>query len=199
MATEQITPKFVQFPNGKVWAVDENNRIAGSVYLDDNDGDSEGNLESWLDALSEAATGSTIGLNDFSYSEDGNGLVSFNGIASELPENEEDYPKEGYKVLPVGSRELQEALMTQYCLMPVEVDHAIDALGIQYGEEHVLLIHGTGRQIRTPAYPAECDYVRIVRDGLELAYWTSDEWRDAPMDVMGAIMGAASGPSQATS
>jgi len=40
--------------------------------------------------------------------------------------------------------------------------------------------------------PSGCDYVRIVdgRDGEELVYWDSNEWREDPVGVMGAIMGA---------
>jgi hypothetical protein len=33
--------------------------------------------------------------------------------------------------------------------------------------------------------------VRIVVDGLELAYWHMDEWQKAPAEVMGAFLGAA--------
>ena len=37
--------------------------------------------------------------------------------------------------------------------------------------------------------PEGCDYVRFVdEDGEELKYWHSDEWRDDPELVMGAIM-----------
>lgn len=38
------------------------------------------------------------------------------------------------------------------------------------------------------------DYVRLCRpDGSESLFWSSDEWRDDPVLVMGAIMNAAAG------
>jgi len=53
----------------------------------------------------------------------------------------------------------------------------------------------TGHEVRVPAFPEACDYVRVVRhlpDGsvIECAYWNEDEWADDPADVVGAIMGA---------
>ena len=39
--------------------------------------------------------------------------------------------------------------------------------------------------------PEGTDYVRLVApDGGECAYWTSDEWAEAPVEVMGALCGA---------
>ena len=39
--------------------------------------------------------------------------------------------------------------------------------------------------------PLGCEYVRIINsEGKEVAYWSSSEWRDDPVSVMGAIMGA---------
>ena len=41
------------------------------------------------------------------------------------------------------------------------------------------------------ADPNGCSYVRFLdADKYETAYWASDEWRDAPEKVMGAVMGA---------
>jgi len=51
-----------------------------------------------------------------------------------------------------------------------------------------------GRKILTAAYPQECDYIRITdRADHEIAYWSCDEWRDSPQEVMGAIVGALNG------
>lgn len=61
-------------------------------------------------------------------------------------------------------------------------------------------------EVRTPRHPIPCDYVRLVcmkqersaphgfgspapRE-IELIYWDAEEWREAPVEVMGAIMGA---------
>lgn len=75
-----------------------------------------------------------------------------------------------------------------------ELVHAEDAL-VSNGElepECVLLLH-SGREIRTPAYPEPCSYVRVVQNGFELAYWDIDEIREDPEQVVGAIIGAAKG------
>lgn len=51
-----------------------------------------------------------------------------------------------------------------------------------------------GWELRCPAYPEECSYVRILnRDGREVGYWNEDEWRLDPAEVMGAIVGAMKG------
>lgn len=76
---------------------------------------------------------------------------------------------------------------------------------LDYGEESVIFHNAaTGVEVRTPAYPKECDYVRVVLTGAEahnevtgetlvgdceLVYWNVDEWREEGEDVMGAIMG----------
>ena len=75
----------------------------------------------------------------------------------------------------------------------VERDHAEGADDCSYENEFVIQA-SSGRFICAPAYPEECSYVRIVdRAGHELAYWTSDEWKEAPEEVMGAILGALKG------
>ena len=66
-----------------------------------------------------------------------------------------------------------------------------------YGDECVITL-ATGWTIRTDsaaASPEGSTYVRVCDPGGSEAdrYWTSDEWRDAPKDVMGAILGAAKG------
>ena len=53
---------------------------------------------------------------------------------------------------------------------------------------------GNGCTVRCPAYPEACSYVRVVdAEGVELAYWDSAEWAEAPEEVMGSIMGAIIG------
>lgn len=85
-------------------------------------------------------------------------------------------------------------------LKPQERDHLWDAQDADqraeetdtggYGDEAVLRVH-TGFQLRTPAYPGECDYVRVCDPlGREVVYWSSAEWQQAPEEVMGAIVGA---------
>jgi hypothetical protein len=48
--------------------------------------------------------------------------------------------------------------------------------------------------LHMPCAPFDCDYLRLVdrsvgKAGVELMYWTSEEWGDAPEEVIGAVMG----------
>jgi len=73
-----------------------------------------------------------------------------------------------------------------------EIAHARDITEAQadgFGEECVMVAH-SGRELRTPAYPAPVDYMRIAQHGFELAYWSLDEVKADAEDVLGAIMGA---------
>ena len=75
----------------------------------------------------------------------------------------------------------------------VELRHARQFAQDQYGEECIVVL-ANGRALHTPAFNQDCDYVRIVQAGHELAYWHSDEWRIDPLVAMGAILGCAHGP-----
>lgn len=69
-----------------------------------------------------------------------------------------------------------------------EFTHARDSLGAVYEGEVVISAH-SGRELRCAFSPSGVDYVRVVEHGFELAYWVCDEWREAPEEVMGAILG----------
>lgn len=186
---------FVRFPNGKVWKMGEHSFIEGTVQVADFM--SFDDTESRLDAISEAATGSIVGLSDFSYSYRGNDLVRFRGRAEGLPEfDDEGECEEGdFKLLTSDAPELRDALAAQYGLNEIEASHAMACLegSASYEDECVIDIAGSHRQLRSPAHPSECNYVRVLVDGLEIAYCVDDEWRDDPAVVMGAILGAAAG------
>jgi hypothetical protein len=75
-------------------------------------------------------------------------------------------------------------------LMPMALEHIRENAGNDYGEEAALLVHN-GFQLRYSAQGETPDYVRVCDPaGREIAYWVSDEWRDDPELVMGAILGA---------
>lgn len=85
-------------------------------------------------------------------------------------------------------------------LKPFERDHIWDAGDADiraeetgaggYGPECSMQVH-TGFIVKIPAFPEECSYVRVCDPlGREISYWISDEWKDAPEEVMGAIFGA---------
>lgn len=186
--TENPPICFLVCPNGDVWRLRPGSRIAGTVQVGESDQESD--LENFLDSVAECATGSASGLVDFSYQELGSGQVAFDGIAYDL--SDADGATE-YRILRADDPDLKQALVTQYHLADFEVEHALTSLENEYGDECCVQIVGSAREIRTPAHPEDCNYVRIVLDGLELGYWTCDEWRDAPAEVMGAIIGAAGG------
>ena len=58
------------------------------------------------------------------------------------------------------------------------------------GPETSVALTGGG-ELRAPAHPKECTYVRVVgSDFREVAYWDCAEWEEDPVGVMGAIIGA---------
>lgn len=76
---------------------------------------------------------------------------------------------------------------------PFEVAHALDNLDMGYGDETI--VHtASGRELRCPAPPRRCEYVRVAVqiDGrtYETACWRRNEWCRAPSEVMSAIVGA---------
>ncbi|MBZ0293968.1 MAG: hypothetical protein K8L99_15495, partial [Anaerolineae bacterium] len=154
---------------------------------------SKGDLEDMLDAISEAATGSLAGLCDFSYRYLGQDVVAFAGSVADMLSEEDSEVQE-----VVDRAEVIALLRAQYGIAEFEAVHALDAMADDYAKsgaivECALPIAGTARQLRCPSHPEPCSYVRVVIDGLELAYWNQDEWQEAPADVIGAIMGAAMG------
>lgn len=73
-----------------------------------------------------------------------------------------------------------------------EKRHARENLDVSYGPECVIPLEN-GREIRTPPFPGLCSYVRIVQQGYELAFWTTEEFADDAPGVLGALIGAAHG------
>lgn len=60
-----------------------------------------------------------------------------------------------------------------------------------YGTEVVLTVEN-GMQLATDGEDETgTSYVRVCDpDGFEVMYWNEDEWREAPAEVMGAIIGS---------
>lgn len=173
--------QFVQFPNGKVWPVNADGFITGTVEVPNY---TDYGLDEKLDAVSEEVAGDVCVLSSVSLQHLGASLVQFTSYVEDLPPLL-DPAVEGLR--------LKEALSKQYGLLPVEAEHLMANLGTSYPAETSLPIAGSMRKICCPAYPAECSYVRVVVDGFEIAYWTEDDWRDDPACVMGAFLGAANG------
>lgn len=93
-----------------------------------------------------------------------------------------------------GKPKTLEATAAERDWTPEELAHAIscDDEGIDYKNE-IKIELANGRVVCCPAYPEDCTYVRVVDQGYELGYWICDDWRDAPMICMGAIMGVMKG------
>lgn len=177
---------FTKFPNGKVWLVDDAFMISGTIEVPKvDDFHTFVDPDDFYDAVSLAVTGSIKGLQDISYTLHGGLLVSFSGLAVIV----EDDP--GCVELPLDSPELRVLLAQQYGIDDMEVEHILDNIETEYLHEFSVPIAGSARAIHCPAAPGECDYVRVVLDGkLEIAYWNQDEWKAAPAEVMGALLGA---------
>ncbi|WP_026186465.1 hypothetical protein [Thioalkalivibrio thiocyanodenitrificans] len=180
--------EYLKFSNGKVWRETHDHQIQGTVYVDYVSGVSPV-------TVSMAATGLNRALYGLDYRILGHGLVKFSFNADALKEGE----LKALETLSLGDPALADALGDQYHLNDAELQHAIDAERA-YGEakpdpagEFDVLIARNGREIRCPGYPQECDYVRVVIDDWELAYWHHQEWGEAPKEVMGALLGALGG------
>lgn len=175
---------FVRFPNGKVWQVGDHNFIMGSVSVPGYPS---------LGELSKAVTGSVDGLADISAECIGGDMFSFRAYAELHVTDVDDGEVVEHEIVKADDPRLRAALKEQYELDDFEVEHALASLELkdQYGDECVIQVSGSHRQIRTPAHPAECNYVRVVAGGFEIAMWVDDEWRDDPAVVMGALIGAA--------
>lgn len=46
-----------------------------------------------------------------------------------------------------------------------------------------------GLEVRCPAWPLPCTYVRVCQAGFEIGHWLSNQWRDQPEEVASAIFG----------
>ncbi|WP_126223518.1 hypothetical protein [Burkholderia ambifaria] len=178
--------RFIKFQNGKVWRVGVDDEVTGTVLVprltETND------RVGRHDAIAKAVTGSILGMDDIEYTMlDGN-KVRFSGYVA--------LPAEGptrCTELDVDSGELRTLLAAQYSLNSMEIEHALDNLHVQYGEETVVPIAGSGREIRCPVRTDSDSYVRVVVDGLEIAYWNRDEMVREPDDVLGALLVTARG------
>lgn len=83
---------------------------------------------------------------------------------------------------------ISNMLKANYGLDEFELSHAISAAEAEY-ENEIVIPMGL-REMRVPAHPLECNYVRFCVDGVELSYWAAEEWATAPAEVMGAIIGS---------
>lgn len=180
---------YVRMPNGRVHQYNRLTRVVSGMVPVGESGEvvTPGSWPEWVD---ECVTGEAHKyIKDLGYKSLGDNVVSFAGFL-------QVFPSAGSVVEQVGAEEFVQSMGESFGLLECEVRHALESLGDEYEEETVVPLEG-GRELRCPAYPAECDYVRICLGGIEIAYWISDEWVTDGTGVMGAIVGAMRGSRRA--
>lgn len=175
-----------RFPNGRLIRVSAG-RICGTTAFDETPaGLGAASPTDLRRALSSQITGNDTAMADMHIERTGS-FASYDANVGEF--------LDGVAARPVdASAQTQLALQQQYALIEVEARHALLNLDNDYGSECCVPL-ANGRELRSPAFPEECSYVRVVKDGLELAYWTDDEFRDQAAEVMGALVGSMRGRS----
>lgn len=191
---------FCKFPSGATWfANDETFQIFGTVKVDDYE--SIEGLDAKMDSISDAVfSDEDYCLRDFAFQYLGAELVSFIGnYDSILNVVATDSEEVGVEIFEANSiKELAdktdlEKFLRRYCITESELNHIFSSQEDQSGNECIVQVFGSNRKIHTPAYPMDCDYIRVTVEGLEVSYWVSDEIKEEPASVMGAIIGAISG------
>lgn len=158
---------WLKFPNGKVWFADDG-WITGSVNVRTF---ADSNEEAFLDALSEAAVGSSSGLMDFSWRAAGNGAYSFRGSIAEMVDQE---MTEGEIKRLGDDAEISAALQAQY---DIEVEVATMMIKNAYRRDSDALSHqeitapfaGTAYTLHRPKDAEADSYFRLTLDGIEIS------------------------------
>lgn len=186
-----MSQSFAKFPNGQIWPVQDGERISAQVFMGLDD------LMEYVgvvnDTVSERISGSSVGLTDLDYTviqAHDNQVVLAVGACIQTVQDPDDEDRDDRA--PVRATLEEFAAFSRWS--DAMLAHAKACGDETYAAESVITTPD-GRQIRCPAYPEECSYVRVVDFGFELAYWVCDEWSQTPEDVMGAIMGVAQGGS----
>lgn len=192
MNTKTFTEKALyRFANGKVWLI-EGGYIEGTVWVS-LDVLAKG-VDPLLDAISEAATGSIVGLMDITWRIIGQDVVSFSGRIDTSCMEEDEMPV----LMDMNDiSTLMEMLKAQYHLSDEEARHAAEnreliLADIMLGECVNQL--SNGRVISGPAYASECDYIRVSIDGWLLATFPEEEFTQDAAFTCGALLGASRGP-----
>lgn len=177
-------PAYLKFPNGRAYRLDHG--FITALVTVDLDEVIHGSQESVLDLLSRAAVGSEL-LQDISYEVVGGQgdtlVLSVSGDVSALVENDD--------AQHCDEAEAQGLIAAQHGWSDAVRSHAFEA-SASYQDECVLSL-ANGRELRVPAHPGSCTYLRVTEAGYELGYWNIDEVREDPEDALGAAVGLAHG------
>lgn len=184
------TVTYLKFTNGRIWRA-EGARIRAFVWLDNDEisSDDMGGFERFLDALAEGAIDSVL-LSDFTY-----GIVAHtaDAVLFEVEGGISDLSEIGDRYDAVSRDEHLKFLASFFNWSSEELLHADQSADDEPLPDECIVPLANGRALHTPAYPAQCEYVRVTQAGHELAYWDFAEWRDCPQLVMGALIGCAKG------
>lgn len=176
-----------KFSNNKVWAI-ASGMLEGTVRVELSLLGS--GMEAFLDAVSEAVTGSTVGLEGITWRIVGPNTVRFGAAVNIEALSESELPF----AVSDEDKNLASLLKSQYGLSEEEARHAVEyerAGSGQTSQEETVVELCNGKQLRCPANPASCSYIRVVIDGFETAFWSDDEFELDTAVVMGSLMGAA--------
>lgn len=175
--------KFLKFPNNKVWQY-EDGHIQGCVRVK---GLPKGATDASHEDLAEAITGHSGGITSgFSTDSLGDRLFSFRA-----PFDVDDFELayEELEWLTPESTALPLLLSHQYSLNMWEATQAVQSIGKDYGEERVIRMADSTRELRVTRRMPELSYVRITLTGtpFEIAHWTTSQLAEAPTRVMIAL------------
>lgn len=184
---------FVQFLNGLVWCVKPDAFVEGSLFLEDYENFPDPNRI--VDHVIQLATGTADGLDHASITYVGGGIVRFRGKVPDVSSSDEIPGMFGYEVMSpedaLHRATLELTLNEQFGLGREEVAHSIASQGKDYPEESVICMAGSHRELRCPADFSNCNYVRVVVSGFEVAHWdTSVQKKDSNM-MLGMLMKSA--------
>ncbi|WP_150126455.1 hypothetical protein [Burkholderia cenocepacia] len=147
-------------------------------------------LDTRLTQISEAATGSILGLTDFAYENRGGSVVTFSGSVQWMLSNRPDDLTE----LDGLSEELKEGLAAQYGLSRQEVLHMLANVGCTRAtKESSIPVWASGRSLHYPADLDALTYSRVVIDGLEVNYTSLSQAQFKPDVALGTLLDAAAG------
>jgi len=180
--------RIMRFPNDAVLLVDADNWISTTIRIDLSDVIGK-DLEQFLDLLSERAVGSDL-LEDLSYQaigiNDGDICFRVRGSIRAMLEVGEVKKTTAVEV------NIFAELGKQLGWTDFETSHALHSQGVQYEDECVIPLQN-GRELRTDAFPHGCSYIRVTQNGVELAYWNTEEIQEDISETLGAILGCAHG------
>jgi hypothetical protein len=186
---QEFQPGWHLFPNGQVWHVGDDLWIEGVVAVPNYE--EYANLDDLLDAIAEAATGSIVGLSNFSCTYQGGDRVVFSGSVGDLFDVEEELGEDDPQPIEPGSPRFRQALREMHGLSEAEAEHAIQALidCDSFQDERRLAIAGSARALHVPKDTSAGMYARVVVAGcFEVLYLDASEFGQDPAATLASLL-----------